>query len=207
MAFFIIRHEIKGEKKYGIQTTGFDELKDLKKKGIDITHATIYMPVNYYILEKMMGEIKKLPHNKTFLDMGCGSGRAMAVAAYYGFEKITGVDFSRQLCDKAKTNFILLQKKNPDVTFRVIEQDAFIYEIPGDISVIFFFNPFDEVIMKGVIKNIRDSQKKKPRNIWVLYANPQHKNLFLEAGFTEIYNHKKMKYLVGCLLEKKISSP
>lgn len=52
LAFFIIRHEIKGEKKYDIHITGFDELKHVKKKGIDITHATIYMPVNYYILEK-----------------------------------------------------------------------------------------------------------------------------------------------------------
>ena len=28
-------------------TTGADELKNLAKKGIDISHATIYMPVSY----------------------------------------------------------------------------------------------------------------------------------------------------------------
>ena len=41
IAWYIIKQEIKGEKKYGITTTGADELKSLEKKGIDIEHATI----------------------------------------------------------------------------------------------------------------------------------------------------------------------
>ena len=58
IAIFIIRHEIKGEKKYKLNTSGFDELQHLQKKGIDITHSTIYMPVNYYMVEKMMEKLK-----------------------------------------------------------------------------------------------------------------------------------------------------
>ena len=49
LAAFTIYHEIIGEKKYGIDTTGSDELKKLSKTGIDISHATIYMPVSYGI--------------------------------------------------------------------------------------------------------------------------------------------------------------
>jgi SAM-dependent methyltransferase len=205
-SFFIIRHEIRGEKKYGIHTTGFDELEKVKEKGIDISHATFYMPVNYYLLEIMMSEAQKLPHNKTFLDIGCGSGRALVVASHYGFEKITGIDFSPQLCEEAKSNLIHVKEKLPTASFRVIQQDASYYEIPGDISVIFLFNPFDEVIMNRVIKNILDSQQKNSRTIWVIYVNPQHKDLFLEAGFSEIYHHRKLKFLQGCLLEKKFAT-
>ena len=51
IAAYILYHEIKGEKKYNIQTTGVDELKSLDKKGIDISHATIYMPVSYPVIE------------------------------------------------------------------------------------------------------------------------------------------------------------
>src|SRR5580765_7878987 len=88
IAIFIIHHEIKGEKKYRLNTSGFDELQHLQKKGIDITHSTIYMPVNYYMVEKMMEDIRKDSPGDVFLDIGCGKGRAMAVAAYHGFKKI-----------------------------------------------------------------------------------------------------------------------
>jgi len=203
IAFFLINYEIKGEKKYGIQTTGADELKSLQTKGIDITHATIYMPANYFMLEKVMEEISKHPHNKTFLDLGCGKGRAMAAAAHYGFKKITGVDFSKQFCNEANANMELVQKKITGVDFKILLQDAFYYEIPADVTTIFFFNPFDEVIMSGVVENILRSLEKNPRTIRVIYINPMQKELFIEAGFTEIFHYQKLKWLQACILEKR----
>ena len=53
IAWYMIKQEIKGEKKYGINTTGADELHNLEKQGIDISHATIYMPVSYSLLEDL----------------------------------------------------------------------------------------------------------------------------------------------------------
>jgi hypothetical protein len=59
IAIHIIQKEIKGENKYGIRTTGADELHGLEKKGIDISHATIYMPASYDMLEDIFTEVKK----------------------------------------------------------------------------------------------------------------------------------------------------
>lgn len=204
IAFFILRHEVKGEKKYGLSTSGFDELRHLEKKGIDISHSTIYMPVNYYMLEKMMKEIQKMSPGKSFLDIGCGKGRAMAVAAYHGFKKITGIDISKKFCDETKKNLAPVQLLFPDVSFNVLLQDAFYYEIPQDVSVIFIFNPFDEVIMSGVVKNILESQAKKPRTIQVIYINPLYENLFLENGFVKTRSEEKLKWLQAAIFEKTI---
>jgi len=95
IAFIIIRQEIRGEKKYQINTTGADELKSLEKEGIDITHSTIYMPVTYGVIENAFDKLN-LKANKHFLDIGCGKGRALCVAAFSGFKKITGIDFSKK---------------------------------------------------------------------------------------------------------------
>src|SRR6478609_9433477 len=81
IAWYIIKQEIRGEKKFGINTTGADQLKKLEKKGIDITHATIYMPVSYDLLEDIFKQLNIEDYNH-FLDLGCGKGRAMCIAAH-----------------------------------------------------------------------------------------------------------------------------
>ena len=208
IAWVIILQEIKGEKKYGIDTSGADKLRKLEKKGIDISHATIYMPVSYSLLEEVFEQLTTNDGSQTtitnfhhFLDIGCGKGRALCVAAHKGFIKVTGIDLSRDLCDKAKENLSITKQKVPLLDFAVINNDAFYFEIPADVDCIFFFNPFDEVIMSGVVKNILSSIHQHPRKISAVYVNPMHKELFLKAGFNEVYYSKKMKYLEVSILD------
>ena len=194
-------HEIRGERKYHISTLGEDELKSLKGRGIDISHATIYMPINYYVIERLMREIVKYESNKTFLDVGCGKGRAMIVAAAYGFEQITGIDFSKEFCEDSEATIKLYSQKNSTAHFTVINTDAYYFEIPNDITTIFFFNPFDGFIMNEVVSNIIKSRNRNSRTIRVLYANPQHKSIFIENGFSEIYYFKKWRLFEGIILQ------
>ena len=70
LATVLILQEIKGEKKYGINTTGADELEGLAKNAIDISHSTIYMPVSYNLLENVLTHIPESFRNY-FLDIGC----------------------------------------------------------------------------------------------------------------------------------------
>ncbi|MBL0182427.1 MAG: class I SAM-dependent methyltransferase [Chitinophagaceae bacterium] len=225
IAWHIIRQEIKGEKKYGINTTGADELKKLEDMGIDISHATIYMPASYKLLEDIF---EQLSPNKSqtypkrsrrtnlklilsaaegqtsnhFLDIGCGKGRALCVAAHYGYKKLTGIDLSKEFCAVAKENVVLTKQKIPGINFTIINNDAFYFEIPDDVDCIFLFNPFDETIMSGVVENILESLQNHPRKMNIIYVNPLHKEYFIQAGFTETWHSKKMKYLEAVILEK-----
>ena len=54
IAAHIIKQEMRGEKKYAINTTGADDLENLEDKGIDISHATVYMPASYDLLEMFL---------------------------------------------------------------------------------------------------------------------------------------------------------
>ena len=201
IAFHIIRNEIKGEKKYNINTTGADSLKSLEKKGIDITHATIYMPVSYDILEMFFEEIK-LSTFKHFLDIGCGKARAMCVAAAYDIKKISGVEFSKELYNAAKENIEVTKLKYPSTHFNIYNNDAFYFEIEEDVDCIFFFNPFDETIMSGVMENIETSLEINPRVMTIVYINPLEKHVLLDWGYEEIFHSKKMHYLEGSVFVK-----
>lgn len=200
IAWYMIKQEIKGERKYKINTTGEDELIKLEELGIDISHATVYMPVSYNLVEEIFEQLQSSGRNH-FLDMGCGKGRALCVATHYGFNKVTGIDLSKDLCEIATENLSLTNHKFPDLQFKIINNDAFYFEIPDDVDCIFFFNPFDEIIMSAVVNNIFESLQNNPRKLQVIYANPLHKEQFLKAGYTQIWHSKKMKYIEAVILE------
>ena len=201
IAWHIIRNEIRGEKKYGINTTGTDNLKNLERKGIDISHATIYMPVSYDVLEQFFKEVK-IETFHHFLDIGCGKARAMCVAASYGINKISGVELSKDLFIAAKENIAFTQEKYPSTSFKVYNNDAFYFEIDDDVDCIFMFNPFDETIMSGVMENIETSLENNPRVMTIIYINPLEKHVLLEWGYEEIFHSKKMHYLEGSVFVK-----
>ncbi len=202
IAKHMIKQEIRGEKKYGLDTTGADELASVKKRGIDISHATIYMPASYDLMEELFNKLKgkRLQH---FTDIGCGKGRAMGVAAHYNFTSVTGIDFSDELYNNAKQNMESIQARFPLLTCELVKGDALYYTIPADTDCIFLFNPFDETIMRGVIKNIELQRLKTAREVFIIYINPMHKNVFFENGYKEVFYTKKLNYLEGCILLKK----
>jgi len=202
VAFHILKKEIRGEKKYGIFSTGSDDLDKLRDKGIDLSHATIYMPASYDILEDIFTHLKQNTIHH-LLDIGCGKGRVLCVAAYHGVKKLTGIDLSKEFCTDSVRNLEKIKQTLPDVEYVVKNTDAFYFDIPDDADYIFFFNPFDEIIMSGVIKNIKNSIGINPRKITIIYLNPIHKNLFLNTGFVQTYSVKKLKYLEGCIMVKE----
>lgn len=201
IASHILIHEIKGESKYGIHTTGSDELKKIAASGIDISHATVYMPASYLLLKEVFIQ---LPPNQRahFLDIGCGKGRALCVAAHNGFGKVTGIDFSRKFCTDSEENLKLTKSKFPSLIFSTITKDAADVEVPTDVDCIFLFNPFDEIIMKKVTKNIHHSYNKNPRTLYIIYLNPLYKKELTGIGFKEIFYTCKMKYMEAVILKK-----
>ena len=202
LAFFSIYHEIRGERKYNLDTIELDRLKTITVKGDNLDHSSIYQACNYYILEKGFNYLRSIHENKNFTDFGCGKGRSIIVAAYYGFTNITGIDFAKVLCLLADKNVHNTQPLFPLAKFNIICDDVVNYKIQNDQTVFFFFNPFDEVIMLKVVKNILASAKEKERKIYIMYANPVHKEIFLSAGFEEKYYFKKLRYLELSILSR-----
>jgi SAM-dependent methyltransferase len=207
LAAFTVRHEIRGEKEYNLDTLGLVRLRDATLKGHNLAHASVYQGANYFLLEKAFRFLHENEANNSITDFGCGKGRVLVVAAYFGFNMIRGVDFVEDLCLIAKANVANAAKKFPGVKFEIEWNDVAEYEIADDTNVFFFFNPFDEVIILEVVKKIMRSLKASPRQAYVVYLNPLHKEIFQSAGFTEVYYLKRLTYLelsILCLEEDKI---
>lgn len=202
IATHLLKQEIKGEKKYGIHTSGEDELKSLENLGVDISHATIYMPASYSLLEELLS-LPLLKKYNYFVDIGCGKGRAICVAAHFGFKKLLGLELSKDLCKIAKENIAETKKAFPQLDAKIINNDAYYFEIETDMDCLFLFNPFDEFVMEAVMENVKISLAKKDRPMAIIYLNNLHEQPILNAGFKEVYNCKRLQYLQGSVYEYK----
>ena len=203
LAFFITWHEIRRGPKYNFNTIKPESLDELTIIEGDLSKSSPYEALNFFILENLLENFRKLfPEEKGLIDVGCGKGRVMIVAAHYGFNKITGIDFAKELCAAAEKNVNKIKTQFPGITFKIICQDILNYQIHPDDQVFFLFNPFNKEVMEIFVENINKSVKEKPRTIYFMYANPQQIDVLLQNGYKEVFRIKKMKLLKAVILVK-----
>ncbi len=161
---------------------GTDTMRRVKVESFDTdsgykANATPYQASKTRPLLKLLHKLR-LPKNGTFVDIGCGKGRVLFLAAQLGFNKVVGIEFCARLCRHARENADLFFKKHPESSsIEIIETDATRYEFKGDENVFFLYNPFDSVVLTNVLEQINISALKTPRNIWLIYNNPVHHDI------------------------------
>ena len=161
--------------KYKTDTLSWQELNGISVVGKNKVHGVYYQPTQARTLRKVFKKMN-LPREGVFLDLGCGKGRALILAAEFGYTSIIGVEFSELLCQIAKSNLLCYSKCYPGPTeFQVIHADAAEYMIPQDVSTMFLFNPFGAVVMARVVSNIEESLRNHPRKLYIIYRHPLHR--------------------------------
>ncbi|MBX2923597.1 MAG: class I SAM-dependent methyltransferase [Chitinophagaceae bacterium] len=201
LACFILHHEIRGEKKYRLDTSNPAELKNLTIVNGDIQHSSRYEAVNYFILEALLARLITLTASRRFTDLGCGKGRAMVVAAHYGFTNITGVDFASEVCDSARKNMQKAAETFP-IEYQVLCCNVLDYTIHENDSVFFMFNPFGQQTLFAFLEKLETSVKEHPRVVYFLYASPRHIETFFEFEYEPVYRKRKLRWLDGVILKK-----
>jgi SAM-dependent methyltransferase len=161
--------------KYGVQTAGLVSLAELSIDSGNWEHGARYQPINPGEFREMMRAAGAVARERTFVDFGCGKGRALFLAAEHPFDEIVGIEFSSALAETARRN--IAAYRNPAQNCRrisVVAGDAAEYEIPDVPLVLFFYNPFTEPVMARVVENVRRSVELSPRPITVIYNTPEH---------------------------------
>jgi SAM-dependent methyltransferase len=102
-----------------------------------------------------------------FVDLGCGKGKALLVAADVGYRRLTGVEYDPSLLAIAKKN---LNQRN--VSGEVLLMDASHFEPRKERTIIYMFNPFDSKIVGRVV------ERSASRDVLLIYSNPFHEDLF-----------------------------
>jgi SAM-dependent methyltransferase len=169
--------------RYGTDTVTFAELGSLTIVGQHAAEGTDYQPARLRVVRRALSALNP-PPGSAFVDFGCGKGRVLLLAADYGFQRITGVEFAQELCGIARDNLARFRSKRDIPTdICIVEGDAVEYAIQDDENVFFLSNPFGESLVEKVIQNIARSAAVAKRQVFVIYNNPLWHNVVERQGF------------------------
>jgi Histone methylation protein DOT1 len=127
---------------------------------------------SFHAFRDLMRRFVAPGRDDVFLDYGSGTGTAMILAATFPFRKVIGVEYSAQLCAIAETIIPQVRDRLACRELELVNQDASLYEVPGDVSVIYCWNSFGGEILAGVCEKIRQSLTRTPRKLRIVYYMP-----------------------------------
>jgi SAM-dependent methyltransferase len=139
-----------------------------------------YAPTGYFLLQRIMKKIS-IKETDVFADYGCGIGRVVCFAARFPFKKVYGIELYSDIAAVAKRNSQRLRK--PKASIEIIGGCDVLDFDCKDVTYFFFFNPFGEATMRGVLKRIHASLLENPRHIQMIYFNPKKAAIFDECNW------------------------
>lgn len=126
-----------------------------------------------------MGSVQFLGSTTVFVDFGSGKGRVLFVASNYNFKRVVGVEISSKLCEIARNNLVVYERKlKRPLQVEIVESNVLRYDIRDDENIFYFFRPFDGLIMEKIIEKIISSLKESPRKVWVIICSSIYDDLF-----------------------------
>jgi predicted RNA methylase len=176
--------------RYGTDTSGIIEVDQIDVDSPNKRFAMRYEVTRARPLKKLL---QRLAPDKSgiFVDIGCGKGRVMMVAAAYGWRRIEGVEYSPGLCTIARTNLDTFRDRTGlDFEAAVVETDVVDYDVPPEANVFFMFNPFSAEVLEMVAWKIARSAAEHPRKVWLIYLYPECRAAFdTSSAFEETGRH------------------
>ncbi len=158
-------------------------LHDLTLAGAYKEHGTALVSTSKDLFERLLKELEEVAgvniKRDLFIDYGSGKGAALIHASQMGFKEVYGIEFAKELNDTSLDNIKKLNLTN----IHSLHQDATTFMPPKETTVIYFFNPFDEVVMEKVIENILEVKSSFLEDVYIIYGRPTCGAL-LEEKFT-----------------------
>jgi SAM-dependent methyltransferase len=113
------------------------------------------------------------PEDYTFVDFGCGKGRALVVASELPFRRIVGIELAPALVTIARRNAATLQKNYPQrPCIEIFKGDATAIPLAKGNLVIFLYHSFGPELVARMLSRITDAVVGTDRVIFLIYENP-----------------------------------
>jgi 16S rRNA G966 N2-methylase RsmD len=162
------------DRKHCVDTCGLIISRKVPTSSPNKKYGHEYAPVAAKTFRAMLDVIPGDIGNYSFVDYGCGKGRALLLAAERPFRRVIGVEYSRSLAKIAKQNFSTYRNAPIRcVSYEIVHVDATQYQPPAEPAVLFFFSPFKIPVLKRVLDRIAQSYFSSPRATVILFVEDE----------------------------------
>jgi SAM-dependent methyltransferase len=161
---------------HGTETGGYITGAKLPSVSMSALYTTASVGIAASAFAQAVANVPISPEKFTFVDLGCGKGRALMIAAQFPFRALIGVELATEIFGIAQTNIA----SNPDWASRitVLNQDATTFAYPEGPLLIYMFHPFLAKVLRRVLANLERELRRSPREMYMLYArNPRYEVL------------------------------
>lgn len=161
------------DRQHGTDTSGCVAADRLPRTEAARADAVCYAGSQPSVLRQALVELSPVDA-RTFVDLGCGKGRALIVASEFPFRDILGVELSAPLARIAARNAMIIGRKFPARTpVAIAVADASAFPLPGGDLVLFLYHPFGTRLIARVAAAVEAALAADPRrSIDVVYYNP-----------------------------------
>lgn len=180
------------DRRYGVKTAG-----NVEKAQAGVTDeaalvdAIKYVPISEQVMTDVLAQIRKVadPAQLSFVDFGCGKGRALVMASWHPFRAVLGVELSPKHADLAERNLRthLAHPRKKQVRCKdvsVVCANALTCDLPAGDLVIFMYRPFKGQIFQGVLDRLHKLAASDGRRVLIAYVCPiERKMLERHAGY------------------------
>jgi hypothetical protein len=188
VAASVVRRALRDTAELAVQasTAGTHPPRELDIQSENRKHAVEYVASPNRLFWFSVGGLPIDFRRFVFVDIGSGKGRMVFLATKLPFRRIEGVEFARNLHAAASRTLETLARSLPD-PHRIMlhHKDAADYEIPSEPCVFYLFNPFERAVLDQFLLNVERSRRARPREIYIVYANPVHRSAFDGTSFRE----------------------
>jgi SAM-dependent methyltransferase len=157
------------DKKFGTETGGYISSGEMESVSYSALLATGYAGVPPSSLRPALAALPIKHEDFTFVDIGCGKGRALFVAAEFPFRRIVGVELAVELAEVARANVAINPEWKERIT--IANEDALSFELPDGPVVLFLYHPFTQMLLRRFLTKLERQLRRSPRTAFIIDAD------------------------------------
>jgi 16S rRNA G966 N2-methylase RsmD len=116
------------------------------------------------------------------------------LAAEYGFEKVTGVDLARELCELARKNAAHWRFRAAHPTpINIMQMDALDFCENSDDDIFFMYRPFSKEFLERILEKLAAAGARQKKPLMIIYSErmahaTSHRDAIAQhAGFEQVH--------------------
>jgi len=182
------------DERYGVETSGLIPGEELRSGHRHDAFNTAYYAMAPSRFQRVMeswlaDEDHSAIEDYSFVDLGCGKGRAVLLASEFRFREVVGVELHASLAKIAEANVAAWKAAGRAVCpVSIVCQDATEFVFPTGHCLLYLFHPFRSPVLERLIERIEADFASRPGMLDLIYFNPEGGEL-LEAhgGFERLW--------------------